>query len=117
MVSLALTIVALLVLQGAAYAQPALAVGNHFFDPALSLTGGTGVSKSDEIPDPEGPLPLKHPPTGTFREAGGVAVDSHGDVYVSSYGQETKEGRIDIFNADGEYIAQIKDEFGPGDIG
>lgn len=91
----------------------ALAAGNHSFNALLSLTGGTGVSKTDPVPDP----PPTHPPS-PFRGTYGVAVDSHGDVYVPSYGQNSfgEEGRVDIFNAAGEYLTQFRDEVGPADV-
>jgi dipeptidyl aminopeptidase/acylaminoacyl peptidase len=90
----------------AAAAASSHAVGFRAFDPVLSLTGGTETSAMDPVPDPGS----SHPPT-VFREPCGVAVDSHGNVYVASYGPagSADHGRIDIFNPMGEYLTSIAD--------
>lgn len=87
-------------LLAAQYASAAIPGGNHSFDALLSLTGGTGTTPVDPVPDP-GP---NHPPQA-FKAPGAVAVDSGGDLYVAS------KGRIDIFNPNGEFITGIEDEF------
>jgi hypothetical protein len=88
--------------------------GTHTFDALFSLTGGTGASKVDPVPDPGS----THPPL-QFRETCGLTVDTFGNLYVSSYGNNSSgtEGRIDIFKPDGEFIAEIKNAFGPCDVG
>jgi hypothetical protein len=99
-------------------ADPASAATNHVFDPLLSLTGGTGTSKDDEVPDP-GP---SHPPK-PFTHACGVAVDPAGYVYVVSQGEpvepepgqapEILNGRIDVFSPTGEFIVEIHNDHQP----
>ncbi|HWM54168.1 MAG TPA: hypothetical protein VNO20_02095 [Solirubrobacterales bacterium] len=92
--------------------SPASAVDDHVFDPELSLTGGTGTSPDDEVPDPG----FNHPP-GLFNNPCGVATDRHGYVYVASAAFGTTgtgtEGRIDVFDPLGNYLTQIKDEYQP----
>src|SRR5215213_1649363 len=83
--------------------------GKHVFDALHSLTGGTLASPVDSVPDP----PPNHPPA-EFAEPCGVAVDSEGYVYVSVLGSSGtgEDGRIDIFNAAGEFLREIKNGFG-----
>jgi hypothetical protein len=78
--------------------------GKHSFDALLSLTGGTGTSPVDPVPDP-GP----NHPSQAFLRPGSVAVDTAGDLYVATLGW------IDIFNPSGEFITEIKDEGVSGD--
>jgi len=87
--------------------------GKHVFDALHSLTGGTLASPVDSVPDP----PPNHPPA-EFAEPCGVAVDSEGYVYVSVLGSSGtgEDGRIDIFNAAGEFLREIKNGFGPCDV-
>jgi hypothetical protein len=81
------------------------------FDGALSLTGGCSTSKGDPVPDPG--CPEKKPPK-TFTKPQGIAIDSFGDEYVTSWGaEEGKQGRIDVFSPEGVFITEIKDESGP----
>ena len=81
------------------------------FDPKLSLTGGCGTSKADEIPDPG--CPESKPPK-PFTKPTAIAIDPFGNEYVASYGKEEgKDGRIDVFNPEGVFITEVKDEFGP----
>jgi hypothetical protein len=111
-VALLLTVVAayaafgLIVLAG-----PAWAVEEHAFDPVLSLTGDTTVSADDGVPDPGS----SHP--GRFNGPCGVAVDRHGDVYVVSAAggpdNTGTAGRIDVFDQQGHYLTQVKDERQP----
>lgn len=91
------------------------ALVEHPFDPVLSLRGDALTDSTDEVPDP-GPL---HPPK-RFRDTCGTAVDRHGDIYVASAGpadlnpqNRNTEGRIDVFNPQGEYLTEIKDELHP----
>ncbi len=84
------------------------------FDAELSLTGGCGITKADEIPDPG--CPEKKPPKG-FTKPSAITIDSFGDEYVASWGgEEGKQGRIDIFSLKGVYITELKDEFGPKNV-
>ncbi len=47
-----------------------------------------------------------HPPDGGFEAACGVAVDSHGDLYVSDYYHHA----VDVFSPSGHYESQIAGE-------
>jgi hypothetical protein len=84
----------------------AQAADTHLFDPVLSLTGDASVSPTDEVPDPG----LAHP-AKRFDDPCGAAVDLHGDIYVSSGASASTgaEGRIDIFNSEGEYLTSFAD--------
>src|SRR4051794_28896018 len=98
-------------------AQGALAAPkNHTFSALLSLTGGTDTSaKLDPVPDPGN----VHPPL-PFKEPCGLAIDNQGDVYVASFGEEingeTANGRIDIFDSSGNYLAEIHNDHEPCDL-
>ena len=91
------------------------------YSPRLSLTGGCGVSVLDPTPDPGlCPMPPGVPgvdhPLKPFANPTAITTDLHGDIYVASYGKETKngaEGRIDIFASDGTFIYELADESGP----
>jgi hypothetical protein len=99
----------------------AQATEKHVFDPVLSLTGNCATSALDEVPDPGlCPMPPGVPgvdhPLKKFDQPCGSAVDRHGDIYVASAASgngEGTEGRIDVFNAQGEYLTEIKDENQP----
>jgi hypothetical protein len=97
-------------------AQLALAAGEtHVFDPVLSLTGGCGTTGLDPVPDPGCPGG-SHPPSGTFSEPVGITTDSHGDVYIASFGPPGTpgdKGRVDVFNSSGDFLTEFKDENGP----
>ncbi|MGN6276148.1 MAG: hypothetical protein ACTHNP_09520 [Solirubrobacterales bacterium] len=85
------------------------------FDPTLSLTGGCKASEIDPVPDPSCPEEPERP----FSSPRSVTTDSHGDIYVASYGLESahgKDGRIDIFNPQGEFLAELADEQGPKSV-
>jgi hypothetical protein len=97
------------------FAAPrAAAVDGHLFDANLSLTGGCAVSEEDPVPDPGCPGGA-HPPKA-FDNVCGTAVDPHGDIYVASSavgnGSGTN-GRIDVFNPDGEYLTGFADTHQP----
>ena len=66
------------------------------------------------LPDAPRHAGVDHPPKA-FNEPCGTAVDRHGDVYVSSSVSTSArpEGRIDVFNAKGEYLTEIKDPHQP----
>ena len=87
------------------------------FDAKLSLTGGCGTSKADEVPDPG--CPEKKPPK-PFSKALSIAIDPLGFEYVASYGAsgspEGSLGRIDIFSPEGVFVTELPDEFGPKSI-
>jgi hypothetical protein len=90
----------------------------HVFDPALSLTGDCSTAAIDPVPDP-GPCPgvpgIDHP-SEPFRLPKAVTVDLHGDRYVASYGPEfanPNQGRIDVFDPEGNFITEIADPNGP----
>lgn len=95
-------------------APSALAADNYLFDAQHSVTGGCSTSVDDPIADPGCPYPS--PPGGpseSFIRTTGVAIDSYGDVYVAVEGKEVKgpedaPPHIDIFDADGEFINELK---------
>ena len=79
----------------------ASAVQVHALDPVLSLTGGTGVSSLDPVPDPGGAHPSK-----PFDNPCGVATDAYGDVYVASAPNEG-DGAIYVFGPDGRFVSEV----------
>jgi hypothetical protein len=97
----------------------------HVFDAGLSLRGNCSIFAEDPIPDPGlCPMPpgvpgVDHPPK-PFKNPCGTVTDSYGDIYVASSspgnGSAGTEGRIDIFNAAGEYLTEIKDAYQPCDL-
>lgn len=92
------------------------AAETHAFDAELSLTGNCSESPLDPVPDPGCPGGVH--PNQPFSHPQAVAVDAHGNIYVASFGKETaegSEGRIDIFDSEGSYIAgsEIADPAGP----
>lgn len=99
-------------------ARAATVGGEHVFDPALSLTGGTGVSKIDPIPDPG-----ETHPNEPFKHPNHLATDSHGDLYVANKGdtpskeeEPMRKGVIDIFDPSGHFVTAIPDEEAPESI-
>jgi hypothetical protein len=87
----------------------------HVFDPVLSLTGGCTVSDIDPVADPSCPMATEH----TFSSPRAVTVDSYGDIYVASFGNEAArgtEGRIDIFDSAGLFIGELADTRGPKNL-
>jgi hypothetical protein len=93
----------------AVIAAPAFAADLHAFDPVLSLTGGCGVSKLDEVPDPGCPEENHEP--GTFDAPRAVTTDFYGNIFISSGSGEA--GRIDVFDPAGFFIAQVLVPSGP----
>jgi len=95
----------------------AQAAKNYTLDPVLSLTGSCTTTKGDPVEDPGCPGG-KHPPS-PFKSPRGVTTDFYGDIYVASFGDESKngkEGRIDVFNPEGFFITELLDPAGPKDI-
>jgi hypothetical protein len=92
-------------------------IPEHAFNAQLSLTGGSGTSKVDPVPDPG-----KTHPVEPFKLPEGVAVDTQGDVYVVNKGKFDVEnfnwdkGSIDIFDRAGNFITEIANEEGPESI-
>ena len=91
----------------------ASAAESHVFDPVLSLTGSCAISGLDPVPDPGlCPIPPGVPgvdhPELAFRTPGAVATDSFGNIYVSN-----NNGRVDIFDASGQFISEFEDPDGP----
>jgi hypothetical protein len=100
----------------AGVAAVASAASTYVFDEVLSLTGDCGTSKVDLTPDPG--CPEDHPPS-SFTSPRSVATDFYGNIYVASYGKEFAggaEGRIDIFDSAGVFIAQIPVSAGPKNL-
>jgi len=85
--------------------EVAYAAGGRVFNPTLSLTGGCTSNKVDPVPDPGCPEGV-HPPESVSVPTS-VTTDSYGNIYVASFGQNSngKEGRVDIFDSKGFYIA------------
>src|SRR6478735_4633246 len=83
------------------------------FNAPLSLTGDCSTSGFDAVPDPGCPSG-SHPPS-SFAIPKSVAVNSYGDIYVASYGNQVEgtEGRIDIFDPEGKFLFELKDPSGP----
>jgi hypothetical protein len=98
------------------WAPRAQAVQSYVFDAESSLTGGCSVSTDDPIPDPGCPGGIH--PGKSFTNPCGAVTDSYGDIYVASApsGGSGDEGRIDIFNAAGEYLDEIKNPHQPCDL-
>jgi hypothetical protein len=106
-----------LVLGGPVLAESDAAVIPHSFDPVLSLTGSCAVAPVDPVPDPgcpaseEGKTPLSSPRS--------VTTDMHGNIYVASFGpddQDGEKGKIDIFDAEGQYIDTVPNADGPKSV-
>jgi len=97
-------------------APQAQAVQSYAFDGNLSLTGGCSVSAADPIPDPG--CPGGSHPSKSFTNPCGAVTDSYGDIYVanSPSGGSGNEGRIDVFDAAGKFLDEIKDEHQPCDL-
>lgn len=89
---------------------------SYELDQALSLRGDCGAAKPDLIADPGCPGG-SHPPKGRFNEPRSVAFDAYGNEYVVSYAftldNNGKEGRIDIFDDEGNFIVEFLDPNGP----
>ncbi|HET7589837.1 MAG TPA: hypothetical protein VFK14_06585, partial [Solirubrobacterales bacterium] len=77
----------------------------HLFDPTLSLTGGCGTEKYDEVRDPWCPGPPE--PSKAF-ENPNIAIDSFGDMYVSSHEEGGTAGRVDVFSPEGRFITEVQ---------
>lgn len=100
------------------------------FNAQLSLTGSCATSSSDPVPDPPVQLGQEtaqqiieceqgpHPPKGRFFETRSIAVDSFGDIYVSSriQGVSGLEARIDVFDPTGAFITEVVDPNGAGTL-
>ena len=102
----------------------AVAADTHAFDPVLSLTGdcsSSPLTPLDERPDPglcPGTAGVDHP-KAAFSSPAAVATDFYGDIYVASPGPESnlgKGGRIDVFDAKGNFITEVADDNGPGSL-
>jgi hypothetical protein len=88
------------------------------FDPVLSLTGNCSESEIDPVPDPGCPGGA-HPPAGAFNLPQSITTDPYGDIYVASYGNSNAngaEGRIDIFDWNGNFLTEIPDSSGPKNL-
>lgn len=87
------------------------------FDPVLSLTGDCSTSSIDPVPDPDCPYPSPPGgPSGRFDQPRSIAVDAYGNEYVASYAGDGLEGRIDIFDDEGNFLTEMADPFGPRSI-
>ncbi|HKT82289.1 MAG TPA: hypothetical protein VJQ84_00475, partial [Solirubrobacterales bacterium] len=98
----------------------AMAADGHVLDPALSLSGGTGVTTLDPVADPGSLHPQK-----PFNDPCGVAVDSFGNIFVANgaFGTQHEEegelvfdGVIDVFAADGKFITEVPNRKAPCSI-
>jgi DNA-binding beta-propeller fold protein YncE len=91
----------------------ASAAVNHVYDPSLSLGGGTSTTPVDPVPDPGSAHPAK-----PFNDPCGVTTDAYGDIYVANGASSTHheeagetrfDGRIDIFDSNGEFVTEVVD--------
>jgi hypothetical protein len=106
----------LCLLFGVGIAPQALAAESPYqLNAEASLIGGCALPGKgvDPIPDPGCPGGT-HPPK-KFEKPTAVAVDQFGNEYVASFGtkEDGSEGRIDIFDPDGNFITEILDPSGP----
>jgi hypothetical protein len=85
------------------------------FEPTLSLTGDCSTVFPDDTPDPGCPGG-EHPPSGRFDDPRSVAIDAYGNEYVASYAGDGEEGRIDVFDDEGNFITELLDPHGPKSI-
>lgn len=96
----------------------AYAAKSYTLEPTRTLIGECGkTTKLDPVEDPGCPEG-KHP-SKAFKIPLGNTVDFYGDIYVSSFGKESangKEGRIDIFNPEGFFLTELSAPVGPKDI-
>ena len=83
----------------------------HQFKPGLSLTGGDCSIAEPLDPEPD-PGCADAPPPSTFSSPTAVTVDIKGNIYVASYGGGAN-GRIDIFDSSGFFLAEVPDASGP----
>ena len=111
MLTLAVTLCCLVGAGSASAAEP------YEFEPELSLIGACGKSAFDPVEDPGCPGGT-HAPKGRFSSPKSVAIDAYGNEYAASYGDPTKgvEGRIDVFDDEGNFITELVDPFGPKSI-
>ena len=79
----------------------------HVLDRVLSLEGD--CTGEDGVKDPSCPyLPAPDRPH-SFSGPCGVATDPNGDLFVAHPAEGTSEGRIDIFNQDGEFLEEFSE--------
>ena len=76
----------------------------HIFDPVLSLTGGCSTDDADTVADPWCPGPPG--PSAPFDNPN-ITIDSYGNMYVSSHGDEWENGRVDVFSPKGQFITEF----------
>jgi Strictosidine synthase-like, N-terminal len=90
------------------------------YDEELSLTGGCTTSALDTVADPSCPYaPFPAGPSAAFASPFAATSDEYGNLYVSNYGKASAdgaEGRIDIFDPEGFFLFELKDEDGPEDL-
>lgn len=91
-------------------AAPAAAAENRF-DPVLSLEGA--CQAHDGVADPGCPYPAFPEGPRHLEAPCGVAVDPHGDIYVSTPAGGTSNGRIDVFDSNGQFLKEILDPAEP----
>jgi hypothetical protein len=87
----------------------AAASESRAYDYVLSLTGDCSTSAVDPIPDPG--CPENPPPPPRFNQPCGTATDRHGYIYVSTpkmEGFSVIGTRIDVFNAQGEWVVRTE---------
>jgi hypothetical protein len=98
-------------------ASQAAAAGEPYgYDPLFSLIGNCSTTAVDPVPDPGCPGGA-HPPSNNFKRPAGVGIDAYGNEYVAVQGNESgTEGRIDIFDDQGNFISEMADPFGPQSV-
>ena len=92
----------------------------HIFDATLSLTGNCATNAVDTVADPGRRCPgvagVDHPKQ-RFKVPRSPAIDSYGDIYVASKPCcEDSEALIDVFGSSGNFITEIADGTGAGEL-
>lgn len=115
----AISLVAISLFCAAIAPSSVVAAGSYEFDPVLSLRGNCTASGIDPIADPGCPYPPPPAgPSGRFSEPRSIAIDAYGNEYVASHAGEGggANGRIDVFDDEGNFITELPDPHGPKSV-
>src|SRR6185295_5818781 len=81
---------------------------NYLFNATRSLRGDCATDASDLVPDPPiADCASGNHPSSPFVAPHAVAVDLHGDAYVSSTNPVTRESRVMVFGPSGLYLSEL----------